>query len=43
MAITSATSGTLTAPGTGSGLDVNGIVSKLMAVESQPVSPAVRK
>ena len=31
-------SGTLSSPGIGSGLDVNGIVSKLMAVESQPLN-----
>lgn len=38
MTTTSATSGTLTAPGTGSGLDVNGIVTKLMGVESLPLT-----
>ena len=32
------TSGTLSSPGVGSGLDVNTIVSKLMAVESQPLN-----
>jgi flagellar hook-associated protein 2 len=30
--------GTITSPGVGSGLDVNGLVSKLMAVEQQPVT-----
>lgn len=33
----SPTSGTLSSPGIGSGLDVNGIVSKLMQVEQQPL------
>lgn len=32
------TSGSLASPGLGSGLDVNAIVSKLMAVESQPLT-----
>lgn len=36
MAITS--SGTLASTGVGSGLDVNGLVSKLMAIEQQPVA-----
>lgn len=36
MAISS-TSGTLSSPGIGSNLDVNGIVTKLMAVEQQPL------
>jgi flagellar hook-associated protein 2 len=34
----SATSGTLTAPGVGSGLDVKGLISQLMAVEQQPIT-----
>ena len=29
---------TISSPGIGSGLDVNGIVSKLMAVERQPIT-----
>jgi flagellar hook-associated protein 2 len=32
------TAGTMSSPGIGSGLDVNGIVSKLMAVESLPLN-----
>ncbi len=32
------TTGTLNAPGVGSGLDVNGLVTKLMSVEQQPLS-----
>ena len=28
---------TITSPGIGSGLDINGIISKLMAVEAVPV------
>src|SRR5579862_7006824 len=36
--LTTNTTGTLSSPGIGSGLDVNGIVSKLMAVESQPLA-----
>ena len=34
----SATTGTLTAPGVGSGLDVKGLVSQLMAVEQRPMT-----
>lgn len=36
--MSSSTAGILSSPGIGSGLDVNGIVSKLMAVESQPLT-----
>jgi len=35
--------GTLSAPGLGSGLDINSIVGKLMAVESQPLALLDRK
>ncbi len=35
--------GSISAPGLGSGLDVNGIVSQLMAVESQPLNKLDRK
>ncbi len=38
MASTSSIGGTLSAPGIGSGLDVNSIVSQLMAVEQQPLT-----
>ncbi len=38
MATISSTTGTLNAPGSGSGLDVNGIVTKLMGVESLPLT-----
>src|SRR5471030_2508538 len=42
MAVTlpsiSSSSGTLTAPGVGSGLDVKGLVSHLMAVEQRPLT-----
>lgn len=41
MAISSA--GTISSPGIGSGLDVNSIVSKLMAVESQPLQQLDQK
>jgi flagellar hook-associated protein 2 len=34
----SATSGTLTAPGVGSGLDIKGLVSQLMAAEQRPLT-----
>ena len=34
--------GSLSSPGLGSGLDVNSIVSKLMAVESQPLTALAR-
>src|SRR3954470_4980103 len=37
------TSGTLASPGVGSGLDVNTIVTKLMAVESQPLNTLATK
>jgi flagellar hook-associated protein 2 len=33
-----ASTGTLNAPGIGSGLDIQGLVSKLMAVEQQPLT-----
>ena len=32
------TTGTISAPGVGSGLDVNGMVTKLMAVEQRPLT-----
>ena len=35
--------GSLSSPGLGSGLDVNAIVSKLMAVESQPLTALASK
>ena len=38
MATTSSTTGTLSSAGIGSGLDVQGIVDKLMTVESQPLT-----
>lgn len=38
MATTSSLGGTLSSPGIGSGLDVNSIVSQLMAVEQQPIT-----
>ncbi|MDO8464115.1 MAG: flagellar filament capping protein FliD [Gallionella sp.] len=34
---------TISSPGIGSGLDVNGIVTKLMAVESQPLNALITK
>lgn len=37
MAVGSATSGTLTAPGVGSGLDVKSLVAQLMTVEQRPL------
>ncbi|MCX7142803.1 MAG: hypothetical protein NT123_17380 [Proteobacteria bacterium] len=46
MAVTASgtsTSGTLSAPGIGSGLDVKSIVSQLMAVESQPLTALATK
>ncbi|HXC37916.1 MAG TPA: flagellar filament capping protein FliD [Burkholderiales bacterium] len=39
----SSSSPTLAAPGVGSGLDVNGLVSKLMAVEQQPLTALATK
>ncbi|MDH5551856.1 MAG: hypothetical protein OEX82_00840, partial [Nitrosomonas sp.] len=33
----------LSSPGIGSGLDVNGIVSQLMAIESQPLTALATK
>ena len=42
MAVDS-TSGSLASPGLGSGLDINAIVSKLMAVESQPLTALAAK
>ena len=41
MAVSS--TGSLASPGLGSGLDVNAIVSKLMAVESQPLTALATK
>src|ERR1700709_196868 len=38
MTSTSSTTGSLTSAGIGSGLDVKGIISSLMAVESQPLT-----
>jgi flagellar hook-associated protein 2 len=43
MASTINSTGTLASPGVGSGLDVNGIVTKLMAVESQPLNALATK
>lgn len=40
---TSSTTPTLSSPGIGSGLDINGLVSKLMAVESQPLTALQNK
>ena len=37
MAVGSATSGTLTASGVGSGLDVKSLVAQLMTVEQRPL------
>jgi flagellar hook-associated protein 2 len=42
MAVSS-TSGVLASPGLGSGLDINGIVGKLMSVESQPLTALAAK
>jgi len=39
----SATTGTLNAPGIGSGLDVKGLVSQLMAVEQQPLTQLTKR
>ena len=36
--VSSTTTGTLNAPGIGSGLDVKGLVTQLMAVEQQPLT-----
>ena len=41
MAVSS--TGSLSSPGLGSGLDVNAIVSKLMAAESQPLTALSEK
>jgi flagellar hook-associated protein 2 len=43
MASSVNSTGTLASPGVGSGLDVNGIVTKLMAVESQPLNSLATK
>jgi len=37
-ATSTASTGAITSPGVGSGLDINGIITKLMAVEQQPVT-----